>query len=145
MAQKQLWFGYRLGEGNFAAAETRNCPLMPVSGQDERVCNSTGSTAVICCAQFVPNRMNQPVTERHRMKRPCLVSLCKNREMRGLGRGVKGLKIRRPSGLGGSTPPPGTNHTTLRLLRLAEPRGEAPMGLFSNLGNEIVQHPYSCC
>ena len=43
----------------------------------------------------------------------------------GTGR-RSGLKIRRPSGLGGSTPPPGTNRKNLPIDVIADPADEDP-------------------
>src|SRR5579862_9068250 len=55
-----------------------------------------------------PNCAQRDVTERfqrHGTQRPVSLSYCKVWNSRGLGTAVRGLKIRRPSGLGGSTPP----------------------------------------
>src|ERR1700680_4964638 len=43
------------------------------------------------------------------MQRLNFASCCKFKRKRGLGVTVEGLKIRRASALGGSTPPPGTS------------------------------------
>ena len=61
------------------------------------------------CAHIVPNKLQQEASERYRTIHQNLASLCNAEKLRGLSGAAEGLKIRRPSGLGGSTPPPGTN------------------------------------
>ncbi len=64
--------------------------------------------AVGLCAQIVTNGLQQDDSERYRTERQSFARLCNGDKLRGLTDTVEGLKIRRPSGLGGSTPPPGT-------------------------------------
>jgi len=91
-------------------------PRLSAKGRDANV-DSEGVPLlrigrVTGCAQIVPNRTWQDKSERHRTQRLNFASCCKCRRRRGLGMTVEGLKIRRASALGGSTPPPGTTRPT---------------------------------
>ena len=57
---------------------------------------------------FVTNGPSQALTEPHRTNSAICGAACKYAGWLNLGNSGEGLKIRRPSGHGGSIPPPGT-------------------------------------
>jgi hypothetical protein len=70
-------------------------------------------------SQMCPNCAQPNVTGRIRTSpnaTPDFASYCKLKIKQGLGGSAEGLKIRRPSGHGGSTPPPGTSIKAIQWL-----------------------------